>query len=1204
MNKKLVNIVFLILLSVVVLSKISEADPTVVLVPMIESAYEAGQIPAKFTLILSEAAASDITVNYSAEGTATAGSDYYAIGTNTVISAGQTTKDISIIPIDDTDTELKESVFLQLVAGTGYSIVAPSSGTVYILSDESAPTISISAVTSTAYEAGQVTGKFRLTLSAAATSDTVVNYTVSGTASSGSDYTAIGISIVIPAGQTTKDISITPIDDTAVESNETVIVTLGNGTGYSVGSPNNATVMIVSDEVPLPTVSISAPTSTGYEAGAVAGKIRLTLSAAPAGDTVINFTVTGTAAPGSDYYSIGTSTVILAGHTTTDIDIIPKDDAVIESNESVVVTLGAGAGYTVGAPSNATVNIADNDLAIATISAVDATAYEAGQVEGKFRITMDRALSFNTVVYYSVSGTAVSGSDYFAIGTSTPLIAGQTTMDIVVKPIDDMSVESDESVYVVLSSTIGTGYSVGSPNNATVMIVSDELPLPTLSISAPASTGYEAGAVAGKIRLTLSAAAAGDTVINFTVAGTAASGSDYYSIGTSTVILAGRTTTDLDINPIDDAIVESNESVIVTLGNGTGYTVGTPNNTTVTIVSDDIAIPTVSINASTSPAYETGPTPGKVRLTLSAASTSDITVNYTVTGTASSGSDFVSIGVSAIITAGQTIKDISINPINDVDIETLESVIVTLGAGAGYTVGAPNNATVNIVDNDLAVATISAVDATAYEAGQVEGKFRITLDRALSFNTMLYYSVSGTAVSGSDYFAIGTSTPLIAGQTTMDIIVKPIDDMNVESDESVYVVLSSTFGTGYAVGTPYFATVIIVSDDVIPTVSISAPVSTAYEACSEPGKIRLTLSAAAVSDTLVNYTVAGTATSGSDYYTIGASAVIGAGQTTKEIDINPIDDTLVESNESVVVTLGSGTGYTVGMPNNTTVTIVSDDKKHHKDTVCSVFEVIPTEEIVQNVDSSGGTNRIGLKIEAGTIDQIVDIKVDATPLMNRSDDLANVVSNANEALNECGKKILGSSIVEFKMYDKIGNLVNDFKKNITIMLPYEDQNEDGIVDSSYPPMKVENLRVYSMRDGDDKWEEVDCNLDKVNKMVIAKVSHFSLYAIVSSAQAKTNLTNVIAYPNPYRPGSGTQYDNSPQGNGIILSGLTGNAYVRIYNVAGELVSELRETNGDGELIWDTKNTDGSKVASGIYLYLITDPGMVSEKAKGKISVIR
>ncbi len=114
------------------------------------------------------------------------------------------------------------------------------------------PTVTITATDNTATENPLTTGYFTVTRTGSTTSALTVNYNVSGTATAGSDYNALSGSVTIPAGSTSATITVTPINDAAVESDETVIVTLTTNSAYNRGSPYSATVTITSDDVALP----------------------------------------------------------------------------------------------------------------------------------------------------------------------------------------------------------------------------------------------------------------------------------------------------------------------------------------------------------------------------------------------------------------------------------------------------------------------------------------------------------------------------------------------------------------------------------------------------------------------------------------------------------------------------------------------------------------------------------------------------------------------------------------------------------------------------------------------------------------------------------------------------------------------------------------------------------------------------------------
>lgn len=114
---------------------------------------------------------------------------------------------------------------------------------------EALPTVTVAATTPTATEAGLVPGAFTVSRSGSTTAALTVAYSVAGTATAGSDYTALAGSVIIPVGQTTAPIAVTPLQDTLVEPDETVILTLTASAAYTLGTPSSATVTLVSDDV-------------------------------------------------------------------------------------------------------------------------------------------------------------------------------------------------------------------------------------------------------------------------------------------------------------------------------------------------------------------------------------------------------------------------------------------------------------------------------------------------------------------------------------------------------------------------------------------------------------------------------------------------------------------------------------------------------------------------------------------------------------------------------------------------------------------------------------------------------------------------------------------------------------------------------------------------------------------------------------------
>jgi thermitase len=131
--------------------------------------------------------------------------------------------------------------------------------------------VTVTASTAQAAEAGPTNGMFTVTRTGDTSAPLTVHYTVAGTALAGTDYTSLPGTVTIGAGSSTATVAVTPIDDGAFESDESVILALSADAAYSLGSPGAGTVTIVSNDLPpdLVVVAVSAPATTGADADIV-----------------------------------------------------------------------------------------------------------------------------------------------------------------------------------------------------------------------------------------------------------------------------------------------------------------------------------------------------------------------------------------------------------------------------------------------------------------------------------------------------------------------------------------------------------------------------------------------------------------------------------------------------------------------------------------------------------------------------------------------------------------------------------------------------------------------------------------------------------------------------------------------------------------------------------------------------------------------
>ena len=377
---------------------------------------------------------------------------------------------------------------------------------------------------------------------------------------------------------------------TSTSNAETINRTLAPGTyyvrvyGFGAGSCNRYSMTASATPFVAPVVTIAATDSSASEAGSGPGVFTVSRTGSTTGALTVNYSVGGTATSGADYAALSGTVVIPVGSATAPIVVTPVDDASVEGSETVVVTLTSGTGYTLGAPKTATVTIADNDKPTVTISSPDPTATEEGSTAGSFKVTRTGPTSGALMVFYTLSGTATSGSDYQMLPGSVKIPAGVASATFKVVPIDDAILEANETVVTTLSAD--AAYVIGSPGSATVTITDNDQK-PTVSITASDPTAAEAGLASGSFKVTRTGSKSTALTVLYTLAGTAGNGMDYKTLSGSVKIAAGAASATFKVVPINDAIAEANETVIATLSANPAYIVGAPGSATVTIVDND-----------------------------------------------------------------------------------------------------------------------------------------------------------------------------------------------------------------------------------------------------------------------------------------------------------------------------------------------------------------------------------------------------------------------------------------------------------------------------------------------------------------------------------------------------------------------------------------------------------------------------------------
>lgn len=609
------------------------------------------------------------------------------------------------------------------------------------------PQVSIAATDNTAAESASPVNKgaFTVTRTGATTHPLTVLLGVSGTAALGTDYTltlgatatALTSSVTIPAGQASAIVTVHPINDTAIEGPEGIILTLVTDAAYTFDwSHSSATVTLLDNDLPTLTILGADPVAAETTASDTAnpGVFRISRTGGMAAPLTVSFKRSGTATSGADYtLSVDSTTLtgnvvtIPAGQSYVDVTLNPVDDSLPEPTETAILTLVANTAYTLdptAAARTATVSILDNE-AVVSIAATDTQAAETRAAEaadtGTFCISRTGLTDNPLTVQFRRSGTATSGVDYLLklgdttiVGNSVTIPAHQASVDITVCPNDDARVEAAESVVLTLLAQPTCNLdSVPGNRAATVSILDNE---PVLSISPSDATAPESGTPPTNTgAFTISRTGTiGALTVNFTRSGTATFGAtrDYTLFangvnltGMSVVIPNGQDHVDIAVNPVDDLLAEPTQTVILTLKTNTAYALtSTPSARTATVSILDNE-PTVGIEAIDASASEPGSDTGLFRFSRTGPTGSPLTVDFTRTGTATAGSDFISFGNSITIPAGASSVDLELFPLADLLAEASETVKLTLRTATSYSVDATKGfATVAIASSNTPLA--------------------------------------------------------------------------------------------------------------------------------------------------------------------------------------------------------------------------------------------------------------------------------------------------------------------------------------------------------------------------------------------------------------------------------------------------------------------------------------------------------------------
>ncbi|HEX7155181.1 MAG TPA: Calx-beta domain-containing protein [Thermoanaerobaculia bacterium] len=738
-----------------------------------------------FTIDLSHASASAVDVTWTtANGTATAGSDYTSGGATVMFAPGETTKTINVATLGDLLVEGDETLFVQLTSATNATITdAEGAGT--ILNDDG--TTAITIADASAAEGGVLT--FDVTLSSASSLPVSVSYaTGGGTATAGIDYVASSGSVTFNPGVTARTITIPTIGDALAEANETFTVTLSTPVNGTLGTAT-ATGTILDDDAPPPVPVLSiAPTST---IEGMPMMFTVTLSTATTNEVQVNYATVGDGtATGGDYTAIFATLVFAPGETAKSVAIPTAEDTLAEGNEYFIVALGSPLNATLGPAFAANGTIIDNDVVtIPAISIASATATEGAPLA--FHVTLSAPTTATVTVNYATGGgSATPATDYTAADGTLTFTPGVTTQTITVPTVGDPLVEGNETLTVTLTApsggTLGTATATGT--------ILDDDATPALNIAPAAAT--EGSPLAFDV--TLTAPTTATVRVNYaTVAGSAAPGADFVTASGTVTFNPGVMTQTITIGTLDDAIAEGPETFTVALSGAVNATLAA-STATGTIADDDLppAPPAISIGDVAQFEGSSGATLFAFPVTLSTSPSAPVSVSWTVAdGTAFAGADYAAAGGTVVFAPGMLMQTIFIAVHGDLTLEQDETFSVQLSAPLNASLlDATAVGTIRNDDRAVPPPLVPAVRVTGVIVTEgEEAVVTLTLSSpATNGGTLRWLTRGGTATGGSDF--VEESGRVTFSGKTATISVATLDDSVDETSEAFFVELFDASG--------------------------------------------------------------------------------------------------------------------------------------------------------------------------------------------------------------------------------------------------------------------------------------------------------------------------------------------------------------------------------------------------------------------------
>jgi len=802
-----------------------------------------------------------------------------------------------------------------------------------------------------------------------------------GTATDIADYANVSQTVTFAPGEVLKTITIPVVDDTLVEGDETVNLSLSNATGGATLGVTSAATLTITDNDLAGTLAFNADSYTVAEDGPEA-TITLERTGGTAGTVTVDLVVVdGTANAPGDYVNVSQTITFLEGETSKTVNLPVVDDAEVEGSETVGLSLtNATGGATLGATNAATLTITDNDTnpdETGSPIRIEAENYDTSNTDVTVYTTTDESGQVirsrsGTILTYTVDVPAAGTYDFTArvvapksgtysfeaeLGGQTVPFTFESTpggwdrfVDVTLPGIT-LAAGSYPLTLTMNSSRFNLNYLELTPSGTTTP---PELLPGIIAFDAPSYIVSEDG-IEATITLERTGGSDGEVSVDLgSTDGTANAPGDYTNVSQTVTFAPGEVLKTITIPVVDDTLVEGDETVNLSLSNATGgATLGVTSAATLTITDNDLA-GTLAFNADSYTVAEDGPE-ATITLERTGGTAGTVTVDLVVAdGTANAPGDYVNVSQTITFLEGETSKTVNLPVVDDAEVEGSETVGLSLtNATGGATLGATNAATLTITDNDTnpdETGSPIRIEAENYDTSNTDVTVYTTTDESGQVirsrsGTILTYTVDVPAAGTYDFTArvvapksgtysfeaeLGGQTVPFTFESTpggwdrfVDVTLPGIT-LAAGSYPLTLTMNSSRFNLNYLELTPSGTTT---PPEPLPgIIAFDAP---SYTVSEDGTEATITLERTGGSDGEVSVDLGstdGTANAPGDYTNVSQTVTFAPGEVLKTITMPVVDDTLVEGDETINLSLSNATGgATLGATSAATLTITDND---------------------------------------------------------------------------------------------------------------------------------------------------------------------------------------------------------------------------------------------------------------------------------------